>query len=89
MDISTSKKWDISEDFFCIELKLGAVVTLITKFYDMSIVTFSWQRNGLHALSIQKVKSEFPLFKKCYLLVVHSVGVREYGHSQHKHKKVR
>ena len=40
------------EDFFCIELKLSTVVTLITKFHNMSTVTFQWQHNGLQALSI-------------------------------------
>ena len=70
--IYNHKKWNgisISEVFFCIELKLYTVVTLITKFHDMSSVTFPWQHNGLQALSIQKVKLEFSSFKKCYLLV--------------------
>ena len=44
------------------------VVTLITKFHDMSTVTFPWQHNGLQALSIQRGKSEFSSIKKCYLL---------------------
>ena len=63
-----------------LELKLSTVVTLITKFHDMSTVTFPWQHTGLQALSIQRGKSEFSSFKKCYLLfdlVVHSVGVSE------------
>jgi len=38
---------------FCIELKLCTVVTVITKFHDMSTVAFPWQQNGLEALSIQ------------------------------------
>ena len=77
------KKWNniISEVFFCIELKLCTVVTLITKFHDMSSVTFPWQHNGLQALSIQKVKLEFSSFKKLlFACVVHSVGMTEYGH---------
>ena len=79
-----SQKLNISHDFFCIELKLSAVDTLITKFH-MPTVIFPWQHNGLQALSIQTGKSEFSSFKKCYLLllfafVVHSVGVSEYGH---------
>ena len=45
--------------FFCIELKLGTVVILITKFHDMSTVTFPWEHNLLQAPSIQRVKSEF------------------------------
>ena len=65
-----SQKWNISENFFGIELKLCTVVTLITKFHDMSSGTFSWQHNGLQPLSIQKVNSEFSSFKKCYLLVL-------------------
>ena len=81
-------KWNISEDFFCVELKVCTVVTLITKFHDMSTVTFPWQHNGLQALFIQKVKSEFFSFKKCYLLVVHSVSVNEYGHYTVQAKKV-
>ena len=56
------------------ELTLSTVVTLITKFHDMSTVTFPWQHNGLQALSIQRRKSEL------FDLVVHSVGVSEYGH---------
>ena len=39
-------KHGISLNFFCIELKLCTVVTLITKFH-MSTVTFPWQNNGL------------------------------------------
>ena len=57
-DVTTGTKWceitkklNISHDFFCIELKLSTVVTLITKFLDMCTVTFPWQHNGLQALS--------------------------------------
>ena len=57
------------------------LTVLITKFHDMSTVTFPWQHNELHALSIRWVKSEFPSLKKCYLLIfVHSVGVSKYEH---------
>ena len=52
------------------ELKLCTVVTVITKFHDMSTVTFPWEHNGLQALTVQKVKSEFSSFKKCYLLLL-------------------
>ena len=52
------------------DLKFCSVVTVITKFHDMSTVAFPWQHNGLQALSIQRVKSEFPPFKKCYLLLI-------------------
>ena len=62
-DVKSQKKWNISEDFFCIELKICTVM-LTTKFHEMSTVTFPWQHNGLQALSIQKVKSEFSSFKK-------------------------
>ena len=64
------KKLNISHDFFCIELKLSTVATFITKFHDMSTVTFPWQHNGLQALSSQRGKSEFSSFKKCYLLLL-------------------
>ena len=81
-DVNVDKKWrrittklNISHDPFCIELKL-TVVTLITKFHDMSTLTFPWQYNGIQALSIQIGKSEFSSVKKFYLLlVVHSEGV--------------
>ena len=55
--------------FFCIELTLCTVVAISTRFYDISNVTFPWQHNGLQAFSIQKIKSEFFSFKKCYLLL--------------------
>ena len=44
---------------FRIALKLGAGVTLITKFHDIATVISPWQYNGLQALPIQRVKSEF------------------------------
>ena len=50
--VQNHKKLIISLDFFCIELKLSTVVMLLTKFHDMSTVTFPWQHNGLQALSI-------------------------------------
>ena len=58
-DVKSQTKWNISEDFFCIELKLCAVVISTTKFHDISTVTFPWQHNGLQAFSIQKIKSVF------------------------------
>ena len=48
--------------------------------HDMSTVSFPWQHNGSQALSIQRVKSEFPSFMKYSLLIVYSVGVSEYRH---------
>jgi len=56
------------------------VVTIITKFHDMSTVTFLCQHNGLQALSIQRGKSEFSSFEVLFAHVVQSVGIREYGH---------
>ena len=40
--VQNHKKPNISHDFFCIELKLSTVVTLLTKFHEMSFVTFPW-----------------------------------------------
>ena len=68
--LQNHKKSNISHYFFFIELKLSIVVTLLTKFQEMSFVTFSWQQNGLQAISIQTGKSEFSSFKKCYLLLL-------------------
>ena len=87
-DVKSQKKWNIFEDFFCIELKLCTVVTLSTKFRDISTVTFPWQHNGLQALSIQKIKSEFSpsrtvicsccLFSGCELIwTLHSTSTRK------------
>ena len=56
------------EYLFCIELKLCTVVIRIKKFHNMSTVT--WQHNKLQALMIEMVKSAFPSFKKCYLLLM-------------------
>ena len=64
------KKLNISQDVFCIELKLNTVVTLTIKLHDMATVRFPWQHNGLQALSFQREKSEFSSFKKCYLLLL-------------------
>ena len=49
------------------ELKPCKVVTVVTKFHNM---TFPWQHNEFQALFIQKGKSEFSSFKKYYLLVL-------------------
>ena len=47
----------------------------------MSTVTFPWQHNGLQALSILKRKIRVFLHQEVLFdLVVHSVGVSEYGH---------
>ena len=49
----------------------------------------NWLQNGLEALSIQRVKSEFPSFKKCYLLLLFFQWVwANMDITQHKHKKV-
>ena len=56
----------------------------------MSSVTFPWQHNGLQALSIQKAKSEFSSFQKCYLLLLFIQWLlANMDITQHKHKKVR
>ena len=84
-----SQKIGISEDFFCIELKICTVVTLITKIPDMSTLTFPWEHNRLQALSNQKVKSESSSLKKRYLLLLFIHWVRAIMNiTQHEHKKV-
>ena len=75
--VQNHKKLIISLDFFCIELKLSTVVMLLTKFHDMSTVTFPWQHNGLHSKGKIRV---FLLQEVLFALVVHSVGVGEHGH---------
>ena len=53
---------------FRIELKLCTVVTVITKFHDMSTVALPWQHNGLEALSFQNYgKIRVFLFQKVLL----------------------
>ena len=83
------KKWNLSEDFFCMELKLCIVVTLIPKFHDMSIVAFPGQHNGLQALPIQKVKLDFSSFRKCYLLLLFIKWVWGNMEKNNKQQKVR
>ena len=75
--ILNHKKWNLSHDFFCIELKLGTVVALITKFHDMATETFLWQHNGA-SLSFpfkRYLIRVFLLQNVLFALVVHSVGV--------------
>ena len=67
--VQNHKKLIISLDFFCIELKLSTVVMLLTKFHDMSTVTFPWQHNGLQALSIQRGNLEFSSFNLLLLFI--------------------
>ena len=43
-------------------------------------MTVPWQYNGLQALSIQRGIRVFLLQEVLFDLVVHSVGVSEYGH---------
>ena len=75
-------------DFFFVQLKLSAVVTLITKFYDMSTVTFPWLHKGLQIVFIQRLKSEFSS-SKCYLLLLFIQWVwANVDITKHKHKKV-
>ena len=80
---------DLWRHFVDRELKLNRVVTLITKFHDMSTVTFPWQQNRLQALSIQRGKSEFSSIKKCYLILLFIQWVwANTDITQHKQKKV-
>ena len=75
------KNWNISEGIFCIELKLCAVVTLITKFHNMPTVTFPWKHNGAPGPLHLKGKIRVFLLQEVLLaLVVYAVGVSEYGH---------
>ena len=79
--VQNHKKLIISLDFFCIELKVSTVVMLLTKFHDMSTVTFPWQHNGLQGPLHSKGKIRvFLLQEVLFALVVHSVGVSEHGH---------
>lgn len=83
------KKWNISEDFCCIELKLFTVVILITKFqdklhFDISMAT-QWAPGPLHP----KDKIRVSLLKKSCLLCVFSQWVwANMDLTQHKYKKV-
>ena len=82
-------QFNLSHNFFYIELKLSTVVTLVTKFHHMPTVTYPWQHNGLQTLSIQRGKSEFSFFKKYYLLLLFIQWVwANIDITQHKHKKV-
>ena len=83
-----SQKNEISLKTFFYKLKLCTVVALNTKFHDISTVTFPSQCNGLQALSIQKLKSEFSpsrsvvcsccLFSGCELIwTLHSTSTRK------------
>ena len=80
LDISTSETWNTSHYFFCIELKLCTVVTLITKFHnvhcDISMAT-QWTPGPLHS----KGKIRVSLLQEVlFACVVHSVRVSKYGH---------
>ena len=64
-----TKKWNISEYIFCVELKRFTVVMLFTKFFniahcDISMAT-QWAPDPLHS----KGKIRVSLFSKCYLLL--------------------
>ena len=86
---SVDTKWRKNISRLFIELKLSTVVTLITKFHDMSTVTFPWQQKGIQTLSTQTGKSEFSSFKKCYLLLLFIQWVwANMDIAEHKHKKV-
>ena len=65
-----SQKWNISEDFFCIELKLFKVVILITKFHDMVLCDISMATQCIPDRLHVKDKIGVPIPKKCYLLLM-------------------
>ena len=71
--VRNHKKLNISRNFFCIELKLSAVVTLITKFH-MSTVIFPWQHNGSRPSPFKRENQSFPPLKSvicfCCLLLL-------------------
>ena len=70
-----SQKWNISEDFFCIELKLFTVVILMTKFHDMVHCEISMATQWVPGRLNAKDKIRVPLPKKCYmfLMLIHWV----------------
>ena len=68
------KKLNISDDFFCIELKLRTDVTLTTKLHDM--LPTQWAPGPL--LSKGKIRAFLPQ-EVLFAIVVYSVGVSEYG----------
>ena len=77
------KKLNISHVFFCIELKLRTVVTLITKLHNMSTMIFPWQHNGLQALSVEGENQSFPPSRSvicycCSFSGCESIRVSEY-----------
>ena len=80
MDIPTSETWIISHNFFCIELKLCTVVTVITKFHnvhcDISMAK-QWTPGPLHSKGKIRVSL---LQEMLFACVVHSVRVSKYGH---------
>jgi len=66
------KTLNTSQDFFCIDLKLSTVVALIIKVHDIMSTPGSLHSKGkIRVFLLQEVL--FPI-------VVHSVGVGEYGH---------
>ena len=68
------KKLNISHDFFCIELKLSTVVTLITKVHDIHCDVFmatQWAPGPLNSKGKIRV---FLLQEVLFALVVHSVS---------------
>ena len=76
-DLKSQKKWNISEDFFCIELKLCTVVILITKVHDMHVhcdisMATQWAPDPFHS----KGKIRVSLLQEVlFALLVHSVSV--------------
>ena len=58
--VQNHKKLNISHNFFCMELKLSTVVTLLTKFHEMSFVTFPCNRMGPRPSPFKVENQSFP-----------------------------
>ena len=73
-----SQKINVSHNFFL--CRTETVVTLVTKFHDMSTVTISmatqWAPGPLHSKGIIRIF----LLQEVLFALVHSACVREYGH---------
>ena len=71
-----TKDGSISEDFFCIELKLCTVVAITTKFHDISHCDISMATKlAPGPLHLKDKIRVFLLQEELFALVVYSVGV--------------
>ena len=86
--VRNHKKLNISHDFFCIELKLRTVVTLITKFHDMSLCHFHCNTMGSRPSPFKGEKQSFSpsrsvicsfcSFSRCERIwILHSTSTRK------------